>query len=246
MQLQDLEIYQQLYELGSINEVAKSLRFSQSNISARLQKIESEFGSELFKRSYQGITPTEKGKIFYKYAIHVLAATEKLKKEITTFPSKKEVIISELLFNYSVVQKKKLDLAKYNIHIKTSTEITAIKDSKADLIITYANFKGKNYYASSVKYLSAQFLTATQKYQNLPILVNSDKNCPFRAHTLKFVNYNMKKVQAIDSWNSIISLVKNQQGIALLPIYFVERDNLDIAFPNDCFKIPYKIYNKNR
>lgn len=246
MQLQDLEIYQQLYELGSINEAAKSLRFSQSNISARLHKIENEFGSELFKRSYQGITPTENGKLFYKYAINVLAATEKLKQEIIVPPKKKEVIISELLFDYSVAQEKKFDLSKYSIHIKTSTEISALEDGRADLIITYANFKGKDYSESSVKYLPAQFLTAAQKYLRLPILINSDKNCPFRARTLKFVNYDMQRVQEIDSWNSIISLLKNRQGIALLPTYFVERDNLATAFPDDRFQIPYKIYRKNK
>mgnify|MGYP004707604275 CR=1 FL=1 len=246
MQLQDLEIYQQLYEIGSINEVAKVLCFSQSNISARLQKIESELGSELFKRSYQGIIPTKNGKVFYKYAINVLTETEKLKQAMATPSKKKEVIISELLFDFSIVQGNKFDLTKYNIHIKTSTEITAIKDNTADLIITYANFTDKAYYESPVKSLSAQFLTATQKYLHLPFLINSDKNCPFRARTLKFINYDMLKIQEIDSWNGILNLVKNQQGIALLPTYFIERDNLDIAFSSDYFKIPYKIYRKNR
>ncbi len=108
MQLQDLEIYQQLYELGSINEVAKSLRFSQSNISARLQKIESEFGSELFKRSYQGITPTEKGKIFYKYAIHVLAATEKIKQEIVVPPKKKRSLFQNFFLTILLCKKRNL------------------------------------------------------------------------------------------------------------------------------------------
>ncbi len=143
------------------------------------------------------------------------------------------------------MQEKKFDLTKYSIHIKTSTEISALKDSRADLIITYANFKGKGYFESSVKYLSAQFLTATQKYLHLPILINSDKNCPFRARTLKFMNSDMQRVQEIDSWSGILNLVKNQQGIALLPIYFVKRDNLEITFPTEHFKIPYKTYSKN-
>ena len=48
MNLNDLSIFINIYETGSLNQSAKALGYAQSNISARLQAIEREMGVQLF------------------------------------------------------------------------------------------------------------------------------------------------------------------------------------------------------
>ena len=59
MQLHDFETFIYLYETRSINLTAKITGYAQSNITARLKKIEEEYRLLLFQRTYQGLVPTE-------------------------------------------------------------------------------------------------------------------------------------------------------------------------------------------
>lgn len=65
MNLNDLSIFINIYETGSLNQSAKALGYAQSNISARLQAIEREMGVQLFSRKYTGVVPTVNGREFY-------------------------------------------------------------------------------------------------------------------------------------------------------------------------------------
>lgn len=241
MQLQDLQIYTKLYEQRSINRVARLMGFAQSNVTARLKVLEDEFGVQLFTRSYQGITPTTSGEQFYQYAQTVLRATAAVRKQMHPAPRKRQIIMSTLLFNLLVVQQGKFTLATNSFALKSSTEIVNLSDSKADLVVTYANFHNAGYRETESARLKAAFLTNGKPAPGAPYLVNSDKHCPFRARTLRFL-HDMTQVKEIDSWDSIIGLVKAGRGIALLPDYLVVSDDLHRQVPSHQFRVPYATF----
>lgn len=215
MQLQDLEIYQQLYELRSINAVAKALGFAQSNITARLKTIESEFDAQLFERSYQGITPTQAGETFYQYATTVLQATAAVRAELQAVPKHRKIVISELLFNELVIDQQRFDLTQNTFQVESSTEIETVSVQDADQVITYANFDQADYQCVAQSALTTAFLGQSDQ---LPILVNRDTRCPFRRRTLTAFNRQTDRVMTVDSWAAITKLVATGRGIALLPI----------------------------
>lgn len=71
MELNDLRIFQAIAEESSISGAAKRLGYVQSNVTARLGKLEDELGTLLFHRSVKGVTLTEKGALVRKYADHL-------------------------------------------------------------------------------------------------------------------------------------------------------------------------------
>ncbi len=244
MQSQDLDIYQQLYELRSINRTAQVMGFAQSNITARLKALENELDVSLFIRSYQGLTPTTNGDIFYKYVTRVQQETQILHKRLVkNTPQRQHIAISTLLFDILVVQEQQYDLSKTTFDILSSTRILQLPRHAADLIVTYANFKGKDYLQVENEHLRSMFFTAKNTdSQSLPFLINADHNCPFRARTLRFLKQDHAPVMEIDSWDSIISLVKAGKGIALLPERLKDCDSLTRVYESHHFNVPYAIF----
>ena len=240
MQLQDLEIYRQLYELRSINAVAKALGFAQSNITARLKAIESEFDAQLFERSYQGIMPTQAGETFYQYALTVLQATSAVRSKLQSAPKHRQIVISELLFNELVIDQQRFDLTQNTFQVKSSTEIETVPVQDADQVITYAHFEQANYQCVAQSALTTAFLGQSDQ---LPILVNRDTRCPFRRRTLTVFSHEAERVMTVDSWAAITKLVATGRGIALLPVRLMT--TLKVAAINQRrFEVPYWTYTR--
>lgn len=240
MQTQDLKIYTQLYELRSINKTAQTLQYSQSNITARLQALENELQTQLFRRSFQGLQPTAAGELTYTYAQQVLAATAHLTAQLHETNARQSVVISELLFNYLVVEQQRFDLKDYDFQIKSSTAIATLADTATPLIITYADFHHPAYTEMKRNWLTSAFVSCDGQLNDRPYLINSDTHCPFRRQTLATVP--AAATLAVDSWNSIITLVQQGRGVALLPRYVAQAHDLQPLSDYKQVRIPYRTF----
>ena len=78
LDLKDLRCFISVYELRGFARAATELGTVQSNVSARIRKLEDEIGSPLFERLHRTIRPTPKGELMYKYATRVLAEVSQL------------------------------------------------------------------------------------------------------------------------------------------------------------------------
>lgn len=78
LDLKDLRCFISVYELKGFARAAVELNTVQSNISARIRRLEIEVGSILFERLHRSIRPTPKGEIMYTYATRVLAEVSEL------------------------------------------------------------------------------------------------------------------------------------------------------------------------
>lgn len=83
MRDKDWEIIQVLYEKKSITQAAEALFITQSALTKRLSAIEDELGTEIVKRSSQGIIFTENGKYLFQKAI----AHQKFMEEVRAYLS---------------------------------------------------------------------------------------------------------------------------------------------------------------
>ncbi|CAM5206970.1 LysR family transcriptional regulator OS=Ureibacillus acetophenoni OX=614649 GN=SAMN05877842_11648 PE=3 SV=1 [Ureibacillus acetophenoni] len=82
MEFKDLEIFQMVAEKGTVSEVAKEFNYVQSNITSRIQKLESELNTPLFNRHRRGMTLTPEGKKLLSYSKKILSLTMEMKKAV--------------------------------------------------------------------------------------------------------------------------------------------------------------------
>lgn len=82
MEFKDLEIFQIVAQKGTITEAAKELSYVQSNITSRVQKLETELNTPLFNRHNRGMALTPEGKKLLIYAEKILSLTNEMKKVV--------------------------------------------------------------------------------------------------------------------------------------------------------------------
>ncbi|MFZ4453290.1 LysR family transcriptional regulator [Salibacterium aidingense] len=89
MELTDLKIFVTVAEEGNISRAAKRLDYVQSNMTARIRKLETELGVQLFHRLPKGVELTERGIQFKNDSLKILNLSEKAIKTVqeTTYPS---------------------------------------------------------------------------------------------------------------------------------------------------------------
>ena len=63
---------------GSITQAANNLYMEQPNLSKAIKTLEEMMGAPIFKRTSKGVTPTQKGKEFLKYAESILKQIEEM------------------------------------------------------------------------------------------------------------------------------------------------------------------------
>jgi DNA-binding transcriptional LysR family regulator len=84
MDIKDLRYFIAVYEANSFIRASAALATVQSNVSARIKRLEADLRATLFVRGRRGVTPTKKGDLLYRYAKDVLEkmdeARDKIKK----------------------------------------------------------------------------------------------------------------------------------------------------------------------
>lgn len=73
MDVKDLIIFMKVVEHGNISQAAKALNYVQSNVTARIQKLERQLHTPLFHRHSRGMTLTPEGKKLVAYAEKLIA-----------------------------------------------------------------------------------------------------------------------------------------------------------------------------
>jgi len=76
MEIKDLRYFIAVYEEGGFGRAGVLLETVQSNVSARIRRLEIFLGVQLFERHYRGVVVTEKGEKLYRHAKRVVALLE--------------------------------------------------------------------------------------------------------------------------------------------------------------------------
>ena len=72
MTLQQLKYILAISETGSMNKAAEQLYVSQPSLTSSVQELEKEIGIKIFNRSGRGVTLTNDGSEFIRYAKQVV------------------------------------------------------------------------------------------------------------------------------------------------------------------------------
>jgi LysR family transcriptional regulator, cell division regulator len=85
--LRDLKIFTTVAKEGSITKAAQQLDYVQSNVTSRIQQLETELDTPLFYRHSRGVSLTSAGEILLQYAtqvLHLCAEAEKAVRDHAT------------------------------------------------------------------------------------------------------------------------------------------------------------------
>lgn len=73
MDASDLRVFEAVARLGGMSRAAAELNTVQSNVTGRIQALEAELGTKLFRRHSRGVEPTGAGRRLLPYAARVAA-----------------------------------------------------------------------------------------------------------------------------------------------------------------------------
>lgn len=82
MTLRHMRIFVSVFQQGGITKASQKLHLAQPSVSLAIRELEQYYGVRLFERLGRCIYPTECGKEFYGYALHIVSLFEKMEKRI--------------------------------------------------------------------------------------------------------------------------------------------------------------------
>ena len=82
MTLRHMRIFVCAFQHSSITKAAEELHLAQPSVSLAVKELEEYYGIRLFERMGRRIYPTEAGKEFYGYALHIVSLFDDMEKRI--------------------------------------------------------------------------------------------------------------------------------------------------------------------
>lgn len=82
MTLRHMKILVSVFQHSNITRAAEELHLAQPSVSLAIKELEEYYGIRLFERIGRRISPTESGKSFYGYALHIVSLFDEMEKKI--------------------------------------------------------------------------------------------------------------------------------------------------------------------
>lgn len=267
MDSNDLKIFRAVAAEGNITKAAQTLGYVQSNVTARIQHLETELGATLFYRQ-RGMVLTSEGEKLLPYAEHILHLFEEAAKVVSNSsePSGRLAIGSTHL-TYSInipeifsqYHKKYPEVNLSLITTKTEDLITKILNFQLDGAFVKASVLEEKNFVSELVCQEKLVLIASPEIKDLhelyklPFLLNS-VGCVNREMLMRYFNSQGIRDLTYIEFNSIdasINGVISGLGAAFVPedsIRRYEKARLLRSFcvPEEYSRVyTYFIRNKN-
>lgn len=231
MELKDLEIFQLVVQKGTVTAVAKELSYVQSNITARIKKLEVELNTPLFNRHNRGMNLTPEGKKLLVYCEQILSLTNEMKKVVQNkeHPSGKleigtveTVIKLPTILSAFTKKYKEVDLSLFSgVTEKLQEEVLNHRLDGAFVTETtpHPELVSHDVFQEELVLISNINTTTLEQLKNEPFLCFS-KGCGYRARLeawYKDENIVPKKVMEFGTLETILSSVVAGLGITFIP-----------------------------
>ncbi len=231
VEFKDLEIFQIVAEKGTITEAAKEFSYVQSNITSRIQKLETELNTPLFNRHRRGMSLTPEGKKLLTYSKKILMLTDEMKKAIQSKnePSGKleigtvETVIHlpNILSTY-IKKYKNVDLSLYTGVTETLQE--KVLNHKLDgAFVTESEFHpdlvSHEVFQEELVLISDMRASTLEELKEEPFLCFSE-GCGYRARLenwYKDQNIIPQKVMEFGTLETILRSVAMGLGVTFVP-----------------------------
>lgn len=124
MESSDLRIFQAVAREGSITKAASRLGYVQSNVTARIQLLESELGTVLFYRHNRGMTLSSNGKTLLDYADKIVGLLDEAALALSSTSEPRGPLMIGSTQTCAAVRLPKLLAAYYGQYPKVHLSLT--------------------------------------------------------------------------------------------------------------------------
>lgn len=237
MEFKDLEIFQKVAEVGTITGAARELKYVQSNITARIQKLENEMNTVLFNRHNRGMTLTPEGKKLLVYSEKILSLTNEMKKVIQSKdePAGKLEIgtvetVIQLPHILSIYNKKyeEVDLSLVS-GVTNQLQEKVLKHKLDGAFVTetelHPDIVAHEVFNEELVLISDTTTTTLEELKTKPFLCFS-KGCGYRARLERWYkdeNVDVQKTMEFGTLETILSSVMVGLGVTFVPKSTVSR-----------------------
>jgi len=233
MDIASLKIFRAVAEEESVSRAADKLNCVQSNVTARLRRLETELDTSLFYRKKRGMVLTPAGKTLLIYAdkvIRLMNEAEKAVKETGAVSGAITVGATESAAAVRlppVLSKYLRDYPDVEITISTGrTEplIRSVLDYKLDGAfvtgcVEHPEIEQKTFVNEELVIVTEARVTSIEAVEN-PTLLVSNLGCPFRAvleNWLRESGIMPRKIMEFGTLEGIIGCVSAGMGITMFP-----------------------------
>lgn len=242
MNTKDLLIFRAVARKGSINQAAEQLNYVQSNITSRIQKLETDLNTKLFHRHKKGVTLTNDGSALMQYAEKIIALVEEMKQ----YSSSETNLAGKLdIASVETVIKLPTILSAYNkkykdVYLTLSTGVTTqLKEMVLNYELDGAFVTKSNQLFNpdlvELEVFEEKLVIATQ-YGDMPLnevmqqpILRFSEGCGYRAKLNEWFQDNKivpHKVMELGTLETTIGSVISGLGIAYVP-YATIKDHVD-------------------
>ncbi len=212
---------------SSFSKAAEELNIAQSAVSRQIKLLEDSLQEELIIRSSKKVILSEKGKELYqasqsfeKTSLQIFQREDQLPLSIGILEGLLKNWFTPLLTEYLKNQKRDV-----TVHVADTPELKAgIEESKFDVIFGVENIQSE--LVTSLK-LFEEKLVLISKHEINRKKLSENRWVVFsnNDHLFKLSKTKSESIVMVDSFSSIISLVKNDVGIAVVPDHLIRKED---------------------
>lgn len=242
MESQELRIFREVARAGSISKAAGQLGYVQSNVTARIKKLEEELNAVLLIRHSKGVTLTAEGERLLIASEDILdridrAAAQIRDRKTFRIGAAHTLSISRLPLWLTAFQEQ---LPEMNLSVVTDSQdhlAQYLSEGKADCAFLEAQYVTEEMetLASFQETLCiiAPFGCAEREMIQMPAIVNKIAACPYRARLLAWFQSHgvpAPRIIEMDTVEATLRSVELGMGISLLPASVLsERQNIAVS-----------------
>lgn len=175
MDYNQIALFVNVVEAGSLSEAARRLGIAKSNVSRALTALEKEVGSQLVYRNTRNFHPTEAGLNFYNQCkgpmFEVKMAAENLKQNETSLKGKfiiTTAVDMALTILPPIVAEFAKNYPKLNLEIRAEDRRVDLVHEGVDLAIRMGNLQDSNLKALKISEVSMILVASSQYINNNP------------------------------------------------------------------------------
>ena len=213
---------------SSFSKAAQELNIAQSAVSRQIKLLEDSIQEELIIRSSKKVVLSEKGKELYqvslsfeKSSMHIFEREDKLPLTIGILEGLLKTWFTPLLTEYLLHNGRDV-----SVHVADMPELkSGIEDGRYDIIFGSDN-------------IQSELVTSLKLFEEKLVLIGKGEVNRKKLHEHRWVVFShhdhlfkisknkSNSIVMVDSFASIISLVKNGVGIAVVPDHLLKKEDL--------------------
>lgn len=224
--LNELSVFIEVIQAGSISAAARNLNSSVSKISRQLSVLESHFETPLLQRTARGIILLPEGEVIYERALNPMSELKQLKSRSKLDSSRFKLIAPNNLLYSRLFESifTLVETPRFNLDIKANNANVRLSQESFDLALRIGEQRDSSYYQKKLGSILVKLVYKVGIKKSRLII-------PFRSHQAWSIDEQLssqfKELCYIDDISVVRRLVESGAGVGMLPM--TEIQQLSIA-----------------